>query len=44
MALLGQLIGDGSYLEHQPLRYTTSCEENSRARGGRARDEFGLPR
>jgi len=27
--LLGQLIGDGSYLKHQPLRYTTASEENS---------------
>jgi replicative DNA helicase len=29
--LLGHLIGDGSYLKHQPLRYTTISEENSRA-------------
>jgi replicative DNA helicase len=29
VALLGQLIGDGSYLTHQPLRYTTESEENS---------------
>lgn len=28
--LLGQLVGDGSYLVHQPLRYTTSSSENSR--------------
>ncbi|MGB7488307.1 MAG: replicative DNA helicase, partial [Phormidesmis sp.] len=27
--LLGHLIGDGSYLKHQPLRYTTASEENS---------------
>lgn len=27
--LLGHLIGDGSYLKGQPLRYTTSSEENS---------------
>jgi len=31
VALLGQLVGDGSYLVHQPLRYTTASEENSRA-------------
>jgi replicative DNA helicase len=29
--LLGHLVGDGSYLTHQPLRYTTASEENSRA-------------
>lgn len=27
--LLGHLIGDGSYLKHRPLRYTTASEENS---------------
>jgi replicative DNA helicase len=27
--LLGHLVGDGSYLVHQPLRYTTASEENS---------------
>jgi replicative DNA helicase len=31
LALLGHLVGDGSYLSHQPLRYTTASEENSRA-------------
>jgi replicative DNA helicase len=31
LILLGQLVGDGSYLKHQPLRYTTASEENSRA-------------
>ncbi|MEX2541310.1 MAG: replicative DNA helicase [Trueperaceae bacterium] len=30
VALLGQLIGDGSYLKGQPLRYSTASEENSR--------------
>jgi replicative DNA helicase len=30
VALLGQLIGDGSYLSGQPLRYSTASEENSR--------------
>ncbi len=29
--LLGQLVGDGSYLNHQPLRYTTASADNSRA-------------
>jgi len=30
IALLGHLVGDGSYLTHQPLRYTTASEANSR--------------
>jgi replicative DNA helicase len=29
--LLAHLIGDGSYVKHQPLRYTTASEENSLA-------------
>ena len=29
LALLGQLVGDGSYLKGQPLRYTTASEANS---------------
>jgi replicative DNA helicase len=29
LALLGHLVGDGSYPVHQPLRYTTASEENS---------------
>src|SRR5439155_508702 len=40
VVLLGHLIaraGDGSYLEHQPLRYTTSSEENSAAVADAAR-------
>jgi replicative DNA helicase len=41
VALLGQLIGDGSFLVHQPLRYTTSSEENSRVVTAAAEDEFG---
>ncbi len=41
VALLGQLIGNGSYLSHQPLRYTTSSEENSRIVAEAAREEFG---
>jgi len=31
LVLLGHLVGDGSYLIHQPLRYTTASEENSSA-------------
>ncbi len=31
VVLLGHLVGDGSYLVHQPLRYTTASEENSDA-------------
>ena len=31
LILLGHLIGDGSYLVHQPLRYTTASEANSEA-------------
>ena len=27
--LLAHLVGDGSYVKHQPLRYTTASEENS---------------
>ena len=39
--LLGHLIGDGSYLPHQPLRYTTASEENSAAVARAAEREFG---
>jgi replicative DNA helicase len=31
VALLGQLIGDGSYLKQQPMRYTTESEPNAEA-------------
>jgi replicative DNA helicase len=41
VVLLGQLIGDGSYLPHQPLRYTTSSEDNSSAVAEAATREFG---
>jgi replicative DNA helicase len=41
VALLGQLIGDGSFLVNQPLRYTTSSEDNSRLVATAAREEFG---
>ena len=42
LALLGHLVGDGSYLVHQPLRYTTASEENSRIVSEAARSEFGV--
>jgi replicative DNA helicase len=29
ISLLGHLVGDGSYIKNQPLRYTTSSEANS---------------
>jgi len=41
VALLGQLIGDGSYLSGQPMRYTTAAEENSRLVAEAASAEFG---
>ncbi|MEI8297096.1 MAG: replicative DNA helicase [Pseudomonadota bacterium] len=31
LVLLGQLVGEGSYLTHQSLRYTTVAEDNSEA-------------
>ncbi len=31
LILLAHLIGDGSYIKHQPLRYTTGSEHNSAA-------------
>ncbi|HWN46387.1 MAG TPA: replicative DNA helicase, partial [Steroidobacteraceae bacterium] len=37
LILLGQLVGDGSYLKHQPLRYTTGSELNSSAVADSAR-------
>jgi len=40
LVLLGQLIGDGSYLKGQPLRYTTSSEANSAAVADAARAAF----
>jgi replicative DNA helicase len=40
LVLLGHLVGDGSYLVHQPLRYTTASEENSCAVRGAA-EAFG---
>ena len=41
VALLGQLIGDGSYLSNAPMRYTTASEENSELVTAAARREFG---
>ncbi|MDQ6859295.1 MAG: intein-containing replicative DNA helicase, partial [Chloroflexota bacterium] len=41
VALLGQLIGDGSFLKGQPLRYTTSSMENSECVTECAALEFG---
>jgi len=41
LVLLGQLIGDGSYLRHAPMRYTTASEKNSSAVAQAARREFG---
>lgn len=40
VALLGQLIGDGSYLRQSPMRYTTASEENSAIVTEAARGEF----
>src|SRR6266850_1312601 len=41
IALLGHLIGDGSYLTHQPIRYTTSSIANSDLVSRAAVEEFG---
>jgi replicative DNA helicase len=41
VALLGHLIGDGSYLSHQPLRYTTASADNSAIVTLAAQQEFG---
>ena len=41
LALLGHLIGDGSYLSGQPMRYCTTSEENSRIVAESAVEEFG---
>jgi replicative DNA helicase len=35
------MIGDGSYLKHQPMRYTTASEYNSRVVTNTATREFG---
>ncbi|NNC33097.1 replicative DNA helicase [Longimicrobium terrae] len=41
VGLLGHLVGDGSYLSGQPLRYTTASEENSAYVARAAEAEFG---
>jgi replicative DNA helicase len=41
VVLLGQLIGDGSYLNNAPMRYTTASEANSAAVTNAATREFG---
>jgi replicative DNA helicase len=41
VVLLGQLMGDGSYLNNAPMRYTTASEPNSRAVTAAATREFG---
>ncbi|MDA8179515.1 MAG: replicative DNA helicase [Desulfobacteria bacterium] len=41
IALLGHLVGDGSYLNNQPMRYTTASEENSRGVSEAAQGAFG---
>ncbi len=40
VALLGHLIGDGTVVAGQPMRYTTSSDENSQLVATTARDEF----
>jgi replicative DNA helicase len=42
VALLGHLVGDGSYLSGQPLRYTTASEENSALVAEAAQRGFGV--
>ena len=41
VALLGHLIGDGSYLSGQPMRYTTGSVENGELVAARCEEEFG---
>ncbi len=41
IVLLAHLVGDGSYISHQPLRYTTASEENSVAVTNAAVEGFG---
>lgn len=42
LLLLGHLVGDGSYLKHQPLRYTNESEENLAAVTAAAERAFGV--
>ncbi|MDE3113912.1 MAG: intein-containing replicative DNA helicase, partial [Chloroflexota bacterium] len=41
LALLGQLIGDGSYLQGQPMRYTNEDQDNLDLVATTARSAFG---
>jgi replicative DNA helicase len=41
VVLLAHLLGEGSYLSGQPMRYTTASEENSAVVSNAARNEFG---
>ena len=42
VALLGHLIGDGSFLKQQPMRYTTASEECSKIVTEAAQNQFGM--
>jgi replicative DNA helicase len=42
LIVLAHLIGDGSYLSGQPLRYTTASEDNSKALSDAAQTRFGV--
>jgi replicative DNA helicase len=42
LAILGHMVGDGSYLSGQPLRYTTASEDNSNLVLRIAEEEFGV--
>lgn len=42
LLLLGHLVGDGSYLKHQPLRYTSESEANLAAVTAAAERAFGV--
>lgn len=42
LLLLGHMSGDGSYLKHQPLRYTSESEENLAAVREAAERAFGV--
>ncbi len=41
VAFLGHMLGNGSFLKGQPMRYTTASEENSAIVAQAAREEFG---
>ena len=42
VALLGHLIGDGSFLKQQPMRYTTASEACSQIVTEAAQNQFGM--